>query len=183
MRRTTIADCLWTTAACGNQPSVGGSGLPRRAARRSAARRAVPKSMVVLAERVGSNIARMTRDLNLPVKLVFAPTVREPDGLALSSRNVYLSPEERAQAPSLRRGLLRVEVTMEDGSVAYIERDLERGILVTRYDGHVTVPDGVTRAHKRSIDQLIVRELKDPSSDRLLLKVLPVTVELAKRVR
>jgi glucose-6-phosphate dehydrogenase assembly protein OpcA len=83
---------------------------------------------------------------------------------------------------SLRRGLLRVGVTMEDGSVAYIERDLERGILVTRYDGQVTVPDGVTRAHKRSTDQLIVRELKDPSSDRLLLKVLPVSVELARRI-
>jgi len=83
---------------------------------------------------------------------------------------------------SLRRGLLRVGVTMEDGSVAYIERDLERGILVTRYDGQVTVPDGVTRAHKRSTDQLIVRELTDPSSDRLLLKVLPVSVELAKRI-
>ena len=51
-------------------------------------------------------IARMVRDLDLPVRLVFAATVRERDGLALSSRNAYLSPEERAGAPSLRRGLL-----------------------------------------------------------------------------
>ena len=92
---------------------------------------------------------------------------------------VELEIEERQ---SLRRGLLRVEVTMEDNSVAFIERDLERGVLATRYDGHITIPDGVTRARKRTTDQLIVRELKDPSSDRLLLKVLPVSVELAKRV-
>ena len=92
---------------------------------------------------------------------------------------VDIAIEERQ---SLRRGLLRVEVTMEDASVALIERDLERGVLMTRYDGHVIVPEGVTRAHKRTTDQLIVRELKDPSSDRLLLKVLPVSVELAKRI-
>jgi hypothetical protein len=89
---------------------------------------------------------------------------------------------EIEERQALRRGLLRVEVTMEDSSVAFIERDIDRGVLVTRYDGHITVPDGLTRAQKRTTDQLIVRELKDPSSDRLLLKVLPVSVELAKRV-
>jgi pantoate--beta-alanine ligase len=52
-------------------------------------------------------IGRMARDLNVPVRIVTAPTVREADGLALSSRNVYLSAEERAQAPVIRRALLR----------------------------------------------------------------------------
>jgi glucose-6-phosphate dehydrogenase assembly protein OpcA len=89
---------------------------------------------------------------------------------------------EIEQRQALRRGLLRVDVTMDDGFSATIERDMERGILVTRYDGLVMVPEGVTRARKRSTDELIVRELKDPASDRLLLKVLPVAVELAKRV-
>ena len=60
-------------------------------------------------------VARMVRDLNVPVRLVFAPTVRESDGLALSSRNVYLSPEERAQASVLRRGLLAAQDAFRKG--------------------------------------------------------------------
>ena len=50
-------------------------------------------------------IARMVRDLNIPVQLTFAETVRERDGLALSSRNAYLSAEERSQAPLLHKAL------------------------------------------------------------------------------
>ncbi|HEY7384561.1 MAG TPA: pantoate--beta-alanine ligase [Beijerinckiaceae bacterium] len=50
-------------------------------------------------------VTRMAADLHLPVRIVPGPTVREPDGLALSSRNRYLSAEERAQAPLLHRTL------------------------------------------------------------------------------
>jgi pantoate--beta-alanine ligase len=51
-------------------------------------------------------IKRMVDNLNFPVKIVVAPTVREKDGLALSSRNTYLSPEERKQATILYRSLV-----------------------------------------------------------------------------
>ena len=50
-------------------------------------------------------IKRMVRDLNMPVRVEGRPIVRESDGLALSSRNAYLTPEERAQAPALYAGL------------------------------------------------------------------------------
>lgn len=50
-------------------------------------------------------ISRMVRDLNVPVEIVPVPTIREPDGLALSSRNKHLSPAERQIAPALYRAL------------------------------------------------------------------------------
>lgn len=50
-------------------------------------------------------VRRMVFDLSMPVEVVACPIVREADGLAMSSRNVYLSEEERAQAPALRRAL------------------------------------------------------------------------------
>jgi pantoate--beta-alanine ligase len=50
-------------------------------------------------------VTRMAQDLDLPVRVVGMPTIREPDGLALSSRNVYLTPQERQAAPALFRVL------------------------------------------------------------------------------
>jgi pantoate--beta-alanine ligase len=54
-------------------------------------------------------IRRMVRDLNMPVQIEVCPIIREPDGLALSSRNAYLSPEERRNALALFRSLVRVK--------------------------------------------------------------------------
>jgi pantoate--beta-alanine ligase len=60
-------------------------------------------------------IKRMVRDLNFPVRLEAHPTVREPDGLAMSSRNRYLSAEEREQAPVIQQVLQRAEKKVREG--------------------------------------------------------------------
>ena len=60
-------------------------------------------------------IRRMTADLNLPVAIVRVPTVREPDGLAVSSRNGYLDPEQRKVAPLLYRALQEAEKQIRSG--------------------------------------------------------------------
>ena len=56
-----------------------------------------------------SIIRRMVRDLNFPVEIVVCPIVREPDGLAMSSRNAYLNPQQRKQALVLQRSLMQVK--------------------------------------------------------------------------
>ncbi len=60
-------------------------------------------------------IARMVDDLNMPVEIDVAPTVREPDGLAMSSRNEYLSDDERERALSLSRGLAAAVAAYRSG--------------------------------------------------------------------
>ena len=63
-------------------------------------------------------IRKLVRDLDIPVRIEVCPTVREPDGLALSSRNAYLSPEERARALALNRALRAAEATVAAGHIA-----------------------------------------------------------------
>jgi pantoate--beta-alanine ligase len=60
-------------------------------------------------------IRKMVRDLNLPVKIVVCPIVRESDGLAMSSRNAYLNSQERKQALVLSRSLKRVQRMLQQG--------------------------------------------------------------------
>jgi pantoate--beta-alanine ligase len=60
-------------------------------------------------------IKRMVRDLNLPVEIIGAPIVREKDGLALSSRNAYLSPTERRIAPLLHQTIAEVAAGLANG--------------------------------------------------------------------
>lgn len=66
-------------------------------------------------------LRRMVRDLAVPVEMVGIDTVREPDGLAMSSRNAYLSPEDRADAPLIGKGLQAARAAFEAG-----ERDARK---------------------------------------------------------
>ena len=75
-------------------------------------------------------LRRMVRDLNFTVRLVGHPIVREPDGLALSSRNVYLSAEERQQAPLIQQALREAKKNLRKHAVSrrYLENLIRRGI-------------------------------------------------------
>ncbi len=79
-------------------------------------------------------VRRMVRDLNLAVEIVVCPIVREADGLAMSSRNAYLDPEQRKHALALHRSLLRVQQLAEAG-----ERDAGR-LLAAGCEGFVQEP-------------------------------------------
>jgi len=95
-------------------------------------------------------IRQMARDLAIPTEVIACPTVREPDGLALSSRNVHLQPEERAAAPILRRALLAATARWEAGERSGDRlREAMRETLaeepLARLD-YVSVADGTTLA-------------------------------------
>ena len=80
-------------------------------------------------------ISRMVRDLDVPVRLVFAPTKREQDGLAMSSRNSYLSEDERKLAPALHRALRAGEEALTHGirdvdAVEQLMRRMAEGVAV-----------------------------------------------------
>jgi pantoate--beta-alanine ligase len=74
-----------------------------------------------------SVIRRVVKDLNLPVDILVAPTVREPDGLAMSSRNAYLSAPSRVRALGVSRGLFAAERAFQAG-----ERDAEKLVALVR---------------------------------------------------
>jgi len=78
-------------------------------------------------------IERMVRDLDVPVRLVFGETVREPDGLAMSSRNSYLGADERERAPALHRALRAGQEAITHGihDVASIETLMHKMIAET----------------------------------------------------
>lgn len=94
-------------------------------------------------------LARMVRDLGFPVTVRILPTVREQDGLAISSRNAYLSPGERAQAPALRHALLRAREMVAGGErdvrclIAAVEGTIAEEAPEARIE-YISVVDGAT---------------------------------------
>ncbi|MEI9892430.1 MAG: pantoate--beta-alanine ligase [Chthoniobacter sp.] len=124
-------------------------------------------------------IRRMVRDLHVPVRIVALETVREPDGLALSSRNQYLSPEERQQAPVLRAALLAAKKAWQSGEksaarlrqlivkkigpaplarIDYVEiADADSLQPISRADRHTVIALAVFFGRTRLIDNLRLR--------------------------
>ncbi len=115
--------------------SVGAVALPLEGAARPGHFDGVATVVAILFDLVGAErayfgqkdaqqvmvIRQMARDLAIGTDVVACPTIREPDGLALSSRNVHLTPDERAAAPVLRQALLAARARWGAG-----ERDAER---------------------------------------------------------
>jgi pantoate--beta-alanine ligase len=80
-------------------------------------------------------VRRFTRDLDLPVRVEGMPTVREADGLALSSRNAYLTPAERHRAPELYRALQTAVAALERGSpVATVLADVRARLAAAGFE-------------------------------------------------
>lgn len=105
-------------------------------------------------------IRYMTEDLSLPIRIITAPTVRESDGLAMSSRNAYLTDDERAIAPRLHEVLASIGHALQDGKrdFAALETDGRRALeeggfrldyLEVRRAENLAVPD-------RDCDELVV---------------------------
>jgi pantoate--beta-alanine ligase len=92
-------------------------------------------------------LKRLVRDLNFPIRIVSCPTLREADGLALSSRNRFLTPEQRSQAPILFATLQRAEEMVRSGMTltrdleSFMEREIARAPLA-RIDYVVAVDPG-----------------------------------------
>jgi pantoate--beta-alanine ligase len=150
--------------------SVGAVALPLEGAARPGHFDGVATVVAILFDLVGAErayfgqkdaqqvmvIRQMARDLAIGTEVVTCPTIREPDGLALSSRNVHLSPDQRAAAPVLRRALLAARARWEAG-----ERDGERlrdamFEMLTREPlvevEYVSVADGATLAELDLVD-------------------------------
>ena len=105
-------------------------------------------------------VRRLVRDLDLPVRLEVISTVREPDGLALSSRNRLLDPADRAAALSLSRGLLAARESLEAG-----ERDAAR-----LGDAVRAAMDGVEPEYVAVVDPDTLAPL-DTANERMLVAV------------
>ena len=106
-------------------------------------------------------IRRMARDLDFPLEVVVCPTLREPDGLAMSSRNVYLTPEQRSAAPVLFRALCAAREDWQSG-----ERN---GDILKAKIRQVLDAEPLARTeYVSAADPLTLDEIRDESQSVLL---------------
>jgi pantoate--beta-alanine ligase len=106
-------------------------------------------------------IRRMADDLNFPLEIVVCPTVRESDGLAMSSRNTYLNPQERRSAAVLYRALSAAKAAYQRG-----ERDAEK--LRTAMDGSLAAEPLARMEYVSAADPDTLRELDRIDGNALL---------------
>jgi len=123
-------------------------------------------------------IRRFTDDLALPVEIVVCPTVRELDGLALSSRNRYLSPEERAQAPALNRALQAAAAGLAEGEQS---ADQLRGLMLDALapatlgkPDYVSIADADTLEELTTVDRPALASLAVRFPSARLIDCLPL---------
>ena len=99
-------------------------------------------------------IRQMVRDLDFPVEIVAVPTVREPDGLAMSSRNSYLSPDERTAATVLYRALMRAqELHLEGEQDAEVLRAAMSDVLASE---PLAETDYVSVANAETLEEMVL---------------------------
>jgi pantoate--beta-alanine ligase len=128
-------------------------------------------------------IRKMVADLNMNVEVVVCPTVREPDGLAMSSRNSYLGPDEREAAPVLYRSLMLARRLWQEGErdARCIRREMARLLQREPLAGvdYVSVAHPETLAEldiieERALVSLAVRIGKTRLIDNIILEPFPV---------
>ncbi len=101
-------------------------------------------------------IKRMNADLNLGAEIVVVPTVREPDGLALSSRNAYLTPDERQAAPLIYQSLLLAKGLCEEGVTDALE--VKRQMRMRLETSPLVRLEYVSVAHPETLDEVDLLE-------------------------
>jgi pantoate--beta-alanine ligase len=123
-------------------------------------------------------VQRMTSDLGLPIEIVVCPTVREEDGLALSSRNRYLREDERAQAVTLSRALLAAEAALRAGERSGDAlRDRMSAVLAGQSlckTDYVSVADAETLEELTTVDRPALASLAVQFPSARLIDCLPL---------
>jgi len=123
-------------------------------------------------------IRQMARDLAIPTEVVAHPTVRDPDGLAMSSRNVHLSPEERAAAPVIHRALQAARAMHARGerSADALRTEMRRILAAEPLaePEYVSVADGLTLRELETVEGLTLLSMAVRFGSTRLIDNLPI---------